>query len=508
MTADEIKQELATAFPSEIDGFKRPTAPIATDNVFYTDILPLIAKDPVLFSGMNLILSVLLSNDTLLKKWQEEIKKVLQDQDFDTVTAAKKGLMSPELFTKLTGIAEHANNYTHPKTHPADMITTDDMHQFVSAAQVKVWDGKASTNVVTTAANGLTPKLSGDSKQYFAGDGTYKALPTAVDSASMLTVNALGTMKGKTIDEFKTALVAELRKTPSMRMRLVSFSGELYGLIENWNSNKNDYVITDGTKNTIAITNAHNTDDSGQAYISLELWSCEGSGRWRTPVSYDRWYRWEKVVETSEGKLYADSAGTASRPNYINLAANADLNDLSDPAWYRAGTNALAATIKNTPVKVAFALEVYSAAYPVQRLTPYNAPQRTYIRYYNRDASTPAWSAWTLMTAANSNRVGGKTLAEILAQARTNGGGIVAGSLTETGWVKFANGLIIQWGVFNADRVTVKLPISFSVKAYVALSGPTYQNGDVNTYAFATKTEITLYHDEGGGLVQWLVIGV
>ena len=51
-------------------------------------------------------------------------------------------------------------------------------------------------------------------------------------------------------------------------------------------------------------------------------------------------------------------------------------------------------------------------------------------------------------------------------------GGIVAQSLTQNGYVKFANGLIIQWGVVTGKRtddwvdVTATLPVSFSNACY------------------------------------------
>lgn len=45
----------------------------------------------------------------------------------------------------------------------------------------------------------------------------------------------------------------------------------------------------------------------------------------------------------------------------------------------------------------------------------------------------------------NANTLGGLSLDQILGKAKDLGSGIVASSLKENGWVKFQNGLIIQW---------------------------------------------------------------
>ena len=57
--------------------------------------------------------------------------------------------------TKLSGIEVNANNYTHPNSHPANIITQDSTHRFVTDTEKTTWNNKASTSVVTTSANGL-----------------------------------------------------------------------------------------------------------------------------------------------------------------------------------------------------------------------------------------------------------------------------------------------------------------------------------------------------------------
>lgn len=65
--------------------------------------------------------------------------------------------------TKLSGIEENANNYTHPSSHPANIITEDSTHRFVTDAEKNVWSSKSDfsgeykdlTNKPTVSASTL-----------------------------------------------------------------------------------------------------------------------------------------------------------------------------------------------------------------------------------------------------------------------------------------------------------------------------------------------------------------
>lgn len=176
MNSEELKKNFSLLMPSEINGFKRPKEPIANDNDFFLEVPQLIQKDPVLYSTMNLILGVLVSNDKLLKQWHDTLQNVVNAQDWRVVTDSLKGYMTPELKKKLDGIAAGANNYIHPSTHPASMITQDTTHRFVTDTEKTTWNGKASTAVVSTTANGLMPKRDGSATSIFTGDGVWKSL--------------------------------------------------------------------------------------------------------------------------------------------------------------------------------------------------------------------------------------------------------------------------------------------------------------------------------------------
>ena len=67
-----------------------------------------------------------------------------------------------DAITKVGGIAENANNYTHPENHPPSIITQDASNRFVTDTEKSTWNGKqsaltfdssptsASTNPVTS----------------------------------------------------------------------------------------------------------------------------------------------------------------------------------------------------------------------------------------------------------------------------------------------------------------------------------------------------------------------
>ena len=51
--------------------------------------------------------------------------------------------------TKLDGIATGANNYTHPSTHAASIITEDSTHRFVTDEEKSIWNRKADASTVS-----------------------------------------------------------------------------------------------------------------------------------------------------------------------------------------------------------------------------------------------------------------------------------------------------------------------------------------------------------------------
>ena len=78
-------------------------------------------------------------------------------------------------------------------------------------------------------------------------------------------------------------------------------------------------------------------------------------------------------------------------------------------------------------------------------------------------------------TASNAAKLGGQSLAWIVDQINTAKTGIVAGNLAPNGWVKLANGLIVQWGMgseqLSEATQTVIFPITFSRGCFSLITG-------------------------------------
>ncbi len=69
----------------------------------------------------------------------------------DVVTTSANGLMSYADKIKLNGVAEKANNYTHPSSHAASMITQDSSHRFVTDSEKATWNAKQNALTIDSA---------------------------------------------------------------------------------------------------------------------------------------------------------------------------------------------------------------------------------------------------------------------------------------------------------------------------------------------------------------------
>jgi len=87
-------------------------------------------------------------------KWVED-----KDTTYNPATTDKDGLMSAADKAKLDGVAEGANNYSHPKTHAATMIVQDAEHRFVSDVDKQGWSDKYTKNEVDNKFSALETKL-------------------------------------------------------------------------------------------------------------------------------------------------------------------------------------------------------------------------------------------------------------------------------------------------------------------------------------------------------------
>jgi hypothetical protein len=68
------------------------------------------------------------------------------------VTTTVAGFMSAADKTKLNGVADNANNYTHPATHPASIIVETTTKRFVTDAEKGIWNRAVLKDSETGAA--------------------------------------------------------------------------------------------------------------------------------------------------------------------------------------------------------------------------------------------------------------------------------------------------------------------------------------------------------------------
>lgn len=84
--------------------------------------------------------------------------------DIPLASTSSDGRMSKEDKTKLDGIATNANNYKHPSTHPASMITDDSNHRFVTDTEKNKWNNSTeiSDTTTTTTSTWSSQKISAE----------------------------------------------------------------------------------------------------------------------------------------------------------------------------------------------------------------------------------------------------------------------------------------------------------------------------------------------------------
>ena len=460
MNAEELKTEFGLEFPTEIDGYKRPAEPLESGHDWYIEIPQLIAKDKVLYTGMNLILSALLSNEKLLKQWHDTLQNVVNAQDWRVVTDSLKGYMTPELKKKLDGIATGANNYVHPSTHPATMITQDATHRFVSDTEKNTWNAKASTAVVSTTANGLAPKRDGNASHFLAGDGTWKVVPSASSAATA--TKATQDSRGQQIDTTYVKGVTGSNATLTVTKGNGSTSKVTVNNVANATAASK---VVSGTQYYLQSGNGdvdeNNAISQNKANVVLGSWYSTGfrdlctTG---TPIKVAINHRTGNIKTlgsvtaanfngnaTTASKLGTATVGSGVKPIYLNAgspaASGSTVGSANRPIYMNGGT-------------------LSQCSIDLSTLAPKASP-----------ALTGSPTAPTQGTSDNSTKIATTAFVRnLINQFKTDGtlGGIVGGSLTQNGWVKFSNGLILQWGTTSKPG-TITLPIAFT-KFYIPIS--------------------------------------
>lgn len=100
---------------------------------------------------------------------------------------------------KLAGIATNANNYVHPSTHAATMITEDSTHRFVTDAEKSTWNGKANASHThnSIVSRGNVTAESGTTRPAVNGISMSQAYNNSYPTAYGNILNLKGTGDGQ-----------------------------------------------------------------------------------------------------------------------------------------------------------------------------------------------------------------------------------------------------------------------------------------------------------------------
>lgn len=225
--------------------------------------------------------------------------------------------------TKLAGIAEGANNYTHPATHPASMITEDGSHRFTTDAEKAAWNGKetpsgaqakadgAQAAAISAAATDASNKAAGAQAAAIAAaaqdamtkaDAAREAAKTASIPLSqkgalngVATLNANGDVmaKGAQFDNYFTKTLGQVTLADGKRVGIVisgGFCGSLDVTVSGvWNNSPAEGMVKKrfdlnldavGTKN---LVESYYVDVTGRTRDSVAIggvnWDA-GSSHW------------------------------------------------------------------------------------------------------------------------------------------------------------------------------------------------------------------------------------
>lgn len=98
--------------------------------------------------------------------------------------------------TKLFGIAESANNYTHPASHAPSIITQDASNRFVTDTEKSTWNGKAAVGSATPSTQAFGDSAASGSSAEAARVDHKHAMPATTKDKTAIT----GILKGDGTD--------------------------------------------------------------------------------------------------------------------------------------------------------------------------------------------------------------------------------------------------------------------------------------------------------------------
>ncbi|MGB8455143.1 MAG: hypothetical protein WCD89_22785 [Anaerocolumna sp.] len=183
-----------------------------------------------------------------------EIKKV---NDSKVNIEVDKGLSANDYTTaeknKLSGIADNANNYTHPVTHPPAIIAQDANNRFISDTEKAAWNGKANATHQHSAGDistGTLPILRGGTGQTTAA-GARNALGLGNTTGALPVAN--GGTGATSAAAALSALGGALKTSPTITGK------SIFARTDGTNSYNNGNIEMQAANNTPPLIGFHRT---------------------------------------------------------------------------------------------------------------------------------------------------------------------------------------------------------------------------------------------------------
>ena len=223
--------------------------------------------------------------------------------------------------------------------------------------------------------------------------------------------------------------------------------------------------------------------------------------------SIDKWSAWRTVAHTggtisnatTASKLGTGTVGSGVKPIYLNAgspaASGSTVGNANRPIYMNGGT-------------------LSQCSIDLSTLAPKASP-----------ALTGSPTAPTQGTSDNSTKLATTAFVRnLINQFKNDGtlGGIVGSSLSQNGWAKFSNGLILQWGTFTPPngshyKTTQNFNISFSAECYYLRTVIVNTTANIHCdYDFQIvsleKNNFTIFSQSYDsvnvvGMVKWFAIG-
>lgn len=300
---------------------------------------------------------------------------------YGVATQSANGLMAAADKKKLDGIASGANNYSHPASHPASIITPDATHRFVTDTEKSTWNGKANAS----HTHPYLPLTGGT----MSGNVKYTMFNSTQTPFEVYGGDADG--QGIAIGAGGATIVGSGESKVRVKTNLAAAGEKLYL--------SSDYEIVLGTnlQSSWEARKEVRIDTSGQIYAVDGTKKVYHTGNKPTPAEIGAAPTSHSHTKSQISDFPASlpaNGGTASYANYVNannIAANTDLNTLTTPGFYYCPSNATVATFKNSATTNAFFMVVGKHAGTIQTIHEYMTGGQ---KIFTRNLYSGTWGAW------------------------------------------------------------------------------------------------------------------